>query len=183
MRWLRSTFFARLIAFLLVVSLLPTLVGQASQASAISVQGSYEVWIRAQLRVPADANLEAALNRAAESRAANIGEFVAAFLAAYESESPDVPVAHAFTERDLTDDGLIEYLQRRYTEIAPDAVLPRLRPATPPVATSLTSPSPSAGLDTTRPAVRAVLGTATLCSVTEHVVPFRILSSARSQGP
>ncbi len=183
MRWVRSTFFARLIASLLVVSLLPTLVGQAGQASALSIQGSYEVWIRAQLRVPADADLEAALNRAAESRAANIGEFVAAFLAAYESESPEVPAAHAFTERDLTDDGLIEYLQRRYTEIAPDAVLPRLRSATPPVATSLTSPSPTAAVDTTAPKVRTVYGAVTLRSGTEHVIPFRILSPARSQGP
>lgn len=183
MRLVRSTFFARMVACLLVLSMLPTLVGPASQASGLTAQGAYEVWIRAQLRAPASAELEAALERAAEERSNSIAEFVAALLDAYAEEAPGERAARAFMEQDLTDDALISYLQNRYTEIAPEAVFPRLRPIAPPVATSLNTTGASGIVTAAAPSASVHYAKSTLLDRTELVTPFRILSPARSQGP
>lgn len=170
-------------ATLLVASMLPSLVGSAGQASAMSLQGSYEVWIRSQLRVPADAQIETALEQAAESEASTVKEFIVAFVVAYQKERPNAPAARAFIDRDLTDNALIAYLQRRFTEVAPEAMVPRIRSVVPPVTSSLAAMGSMAAVTTSQDVPPALRTTTPHAAQTELVIPLRILSSARSQGP
>lgn len=183
MRWVRSTYFVRLIAGVLVASMLPALIGPASQASAFSLQGSYEVWIRAQLRTPADEVVEEALDRVSEESTSTISEYVSAFVEALAALDPGTSAAKIFTDQKLTDEALIAYLQRRYTEIAPEAVVPRLRPMAAPVASSLMSMGSAATIVPATTFDSFLNSLVVQKRATEHVLPLRILSSARSQGP
>lgn len=183
MRLARSTFFTRVVAGLLVLSMLPALVAEAGQAPGASLQGTYAEWIRAQLRVPADTGLKKALDTAAQEKASTFEGFLQAFLDAYEAERPDVPMARAFTDRDLTDDALISYLQRRFTEITGEAILPRLCSAVAATPHSLKASGSSAVVAAPAAAPPANQASSQAASGETVVITVHSLTSARSQGP
>ncbi|MEX2399275.1 MAG: hypothetical protein WD423_00795 [Rhodothermales bacterium] len=193
MQHLRSTWLLRSVALLLVGALLPMLFAPSSNAPSSraplnpavssSASSSYADWLRSQLRVPADASVDRALEAAVETRAASITEFVGAFLSAYESDHPDRSAARVFVDRDLSDEALISYLQRRFTEVGGEAVLLRLRLIASTTGSTWSSGSVSAvpsrisrALHAARPSVSAFL-------VDAVVTSFRSLSPARPQGP
>lgn len=122
MRWARSTFVSRIIACLMLVSLLPALVVPDGFAASESAQSPFEQWVRGQLRVPASEAVDSALKAATKARARTIEQFVAAFLEAYDDGAP---VSRAFTDRELSEEALISYLQRRFHGVAAEGVLPR----------------------------------------------------------
>lgn len=178
----RSTLFARIVSSLLVLSIVPSLFATAGQASALSLQGSMEVWLRAQLRVTADPQIDAALERAAKNRAKNLKDFVAAFISAYEEEAGEPP-ARIFADRDLSDDALIAYLQRRFVELTSDAVTPRIRSVSSPVASSLGGDEAMAAVTPSVAAGPWRIARTTQRVKAEPVISLRTLTPARSQGP
>jgi hypothetical protein len=73
--------------------------------------------------MPADAAVEEALKEAAQAEAQSFESFIEVFLEAYGARHDQSSAAHAFVKEDLSDDALIAYLQRRYTEVSGEAVL------------------------------------------------------------
>lgn len=180
----RSTWWVRCVALLLVGALASTLLAPSSAAGSGSLAGSYGEWIRAQLLVPDDPAADRALKEAeaAEIHARTFEAFVETFLEAYEARRPGVPVARVFIDKDLSNDALISYLQRKYTEIAADAVLPRLCLAAPTFAPSLSSGSVASsfsGMDGWERTARLSDAPRT----DDVIASLRTLTPARPQGP
>lgn len=125
MSWVRNGWIGRVLAAMLVASMLPTLVVPPTRAAGGSQFGSYEGWIRAQIRVSSDV-VEKAIAEAVAERTDSLQDFVAAFLESYEAAAPERSIAHVFTDRELSNEALISYLQQRYTGTVDDAVLSRV---------------------------------------------------------
>lgn len=125
MRWMRSTWGARLMAAGLVACLLSSVVATGAMGQRRAVGLSYADWVRAQLRVPADDALEAALSEAVSSHPRTLDAFLATFIEAYESRQPQAPLSVAFLSRDLSNDALISYLETRYHGVVGEGMLPR----------------------------------------------------------
>lgn len=184
MIWVRHNWASRILAVVLIVSMLPALVVPASRAASGMQFGSYERWIRAQLRIPVDEHVEEAISRAVASRAHSFEAFVATFLEAYEQTAPERPIAQVFTDRDLSDDALISYLQRRYTQVVDDGVLTRTFLAKAAAQSSSTIKAGKAAHAVPLPSTRVGFEGAMLQNPDDLIViPFRVLSSARSLGP
>ncbi len=185
MTWVRHRWASRVLGAVLILSLLPTLFIPQAPAAKGAQFGTYERWIRAQLRVPVDDAVAGAIAGAVEARAASLQEFVTAFLASYQEAAPGRSIAQAFTERDLSNDALLTYLQRRYTQVVDDGVLPRLylSKATPQSFTNGGAPS---NVGIVAEAILSLIARNTLASPSNDkfvVVSLRVLSSARSLGP
>lgn len=172
-------------AAVLILSILPTLIVPSSSASSGAQFGSYEDWLRAQLRIPVDHVVERALADAGEAGADTFDAFIGAFLDAYAKAAPGEPISQVFTDRDLSDDALISFLQRRYSQVVDQGVLPRI------YLTSLVQNSAVAGkfgqLNSlievgTSPSAKLEGRVPALVERTV-VISFRTLSSARSLGP
>jgi len=112
MNGLRSKWGKRGVVALLLVSLLPPTF--ATVAFAAQRTDSLASWVRMQLREPADAAVEQALEQAERSAAGSLEAFLAVFVEAYEAQRPEKPLAHAFATRALSNAALIAYLQGRF---------------------------------------------------------------------
>lgn len=184
MEWVRKKLTRRALAVLMTASLLPPVFLHPARGVAKAQFGTYERWIRAQLRIPIDEVVEKAMAEAAASRAPSFEGFVIAFLKSYKEAAPDRSTARAFTDRDLTNDALLTYLQARFTQIVEDGVLVRVYPSTPASVAS----SGEAGIDggTIRAELFKSHGRISFVPTMVDrfvVVCFRTLSSARSLGP
>ena len=185
MRWARGPYLSRFLAGILIASMLPALFVLPGIAAPGTTYGSYSRWIRAQLRVPADASIEAALARASEERPASLEAFIEAFLEAFEKANPGRSAAFAFTDVDLSDDGLITYLQRRYTRIGDEGVLPRVY-----LTTALGAPvapvsydGEAAGDGRAATQLHTYEREVILSAEAGVVIPLRTLSAAHPLGP
>ena len=185
MRQARTPYLSRLIAGILLASMLPALFVLPSSAASGATYGSYSRWIRAQLRVPADASFDVAISKASESRPGSLEAFIEAFLDAYERANPGKSAAQAFTDIDLSDDALITYLQRRYTQIGDEGVLPRVYFTTASSAGIAAGQADTCGdaVSESDPQLRAHSGAGTICAEAAIVVSLRTLSSAHPLGP
>ncbi len=123
MNRVRSIWGIRLVAGLLMASLLP--VTFATAVHAAQHTSSYADWVRLQLRIPAGEAVEQALETATESRARSLEAFLIVFVEAYEAQQPERSLALAFSTHDLSNDALISYLEGHYLGFVGDAVLPR----------------------------------------------------------
>lgn len=183
MRRLRSKCLLRCTALLLVGAMLPALFAPSSRAASGSLASSYAEWIRAQLKAPAHPSVERALKKAAQADANSFNTFVAAFLEAYEAQYPQESAARAFTDKDLSNDALITYLQRRYTEISGEAVLLRLRV----VGTSINTSSATGSTGNHAPQPRGVVpvapGLISAAASDGVLATLRTATPARPQGP
>lgn len=187
MIWLRKRWTSRLLAAVFALSMVPTLIVPAGRAAGGAQFGSYEQWIRTQLRIPADAAVEKAISVALESNAKSFDSFIVAFLEAYAEAAPQRPVSQVFTQRNLSDDALISFLQRRYSQVADEGVLPRV------YLTSVMQGLAHSGVDKSglsegsisRQYAAPLHLLSALPSTVEKVVviPFRTISSARPLGP
>ena len=183
MRWVRSTWLGRCVAIVLVGTMAPAVLTPTSASASNLLTRSYAEWIRSQLLVSDDPVVNRALDEAAEAGGTTFESFVEAFLDAYEARYPAVPAARIFTDRNLSNQALIGYLQRRYTGIAPEAVPPRLRL----VGTS-SHPSHVAGGDAAvsvyaRSPSRTSLGIVAAPQTDMAVASLRPTTPARPQGP
>lgn len=183
MRWARSKFLSRVLAVLLIGSMLPPLLAPSNRAASSSLYGSYSEWLRAQLLVPADATFERALLGATESKAKSFEQFIDAFFQAYEAHGPDAPVSKAFTGRDLSNEALWSYLQRRYTRIAGEGVLTRLRFAAASGGTFASASADAAFAAGSTPSVPISADSWRRRGATDHLISVGTLTSARPQGP
>lgn len=183
MRRLRSKWLLRCTALLLVGAMVPALLVPSSRAASQSLSSSYAEWILAQLNAPADQYVQEALEQAAEADVRSFDAFVETFLNAYEARHPQESAARVFTGKDLSNEALIAYLQRRYTEIRGDAVLLRLRV----VAASPITPSSvgSTGLHapTAQRHAPAFAGLSSGSATDGFVYSPHRASPARPQGP
>lgn len=185
MTWVRKGWAGRLCASVLLLSMLLTLMVPSSGAAADGRYGTYERWIREQLRVPVDAAVEQAIAEAVEVDADSFDRFIVAFLDAFAEAAPDRPLSYAFTERELSGEALISYLQRRYSQVAETGVLPRVFFTTPVQTQALGG---KFGVPPSRAAEVAIGdlaagNLATSLSEGAFVLSIRILSSARPLGP
>lgn len=126
MMWVRNRWTSRVLAAVLILSILPTLMVSSSRGSGGAQFGSYEEWLRAQLRIPADQAVERAIVDAVEAGADSFDAFIAIFLEAYAKAAPGESISQVFTDRDLSNDALISYLQRRYSQVVEAGILPRV---------------------------------------------------------
>lgn len=121
MRRLRRPFARRWAACVLLLSLLPALLAPAALAMPRSAGASYADWLRVQVPASSEA-FEAALADAEAAPGRTLGDFLAAFAAAYDARSA-APL-------DLLDgttvyaDALRLYLEGRLTSLGGDALAP-----------------------------------------------------------
>ena len=184
MKWARKRWPRRVLAAVLAFSMLPTLVMPVAGVTAEAQYGTYERWIRAQIRVPVDGAVKKAIAEAVEGEADSFDAFITSFLEAYSAAAPGEPISHIFTDRDLSNDALRSFLQRRYSQLADAGVVPRVHLTTfiQHAATSGDS-GPLSAHSAARVAVNratSLLMTLAECGV---VISFRTLSSAQSLGP
>ncbi len=139
----------------MLTSLLPLVVTPATQEALHRVTTSYSDWLRAQLRVPPDAVIEAALAEAEATGARTPHAFVEAFVEAYTAHRPAETLAEAFSALALSHEALVAFLQGRIARLAGTAVLPRVLwlGAAPPAPPSPERLEP--GLPVTLPAMQA----------------------------
>ena len=182
----RNGWVGRTLAAMLIASMLATLVVPRARTPAGSQVGNYERWIRAQLRISPDDFVEMAITSAVSERVDSFQKFVAAFLQVYEDAAPERAISLVFTDRELSTDALISYLERRYNRVVYDAVFPRIYVATASHhAGAAGKTGGSVGRSGSRPAtpaIQAIVGGARQIAKSA-VVPFRALSSARPLGP
>ena len=185
MCWARKPYLLRIAAGILMASMLPALFVLPSSAAPGATYGTYSRWVRAQLRVPADASIEAALSRASEERPASLEAFIKAFLNAYEEANPVKSAAFAFTGDDLSDDALVTYLQRRYTRVGDEGVLPRVYLSAAAGATAALASGDSGAIagGKATPLSHEYGRDAILSEEAEFVIPLRTLSAANPLGP
>lgn len=183
--WARKRWTSRVFAAILLLSVLPTFIIPNNRAAGGAQFGSYEGWIRAQLRIPVDGAVEEAMSSAIESGADSFDEFLAAFLEAYAEAAPGQAISQVFTERNLSDDALISFLQRRYSQVGDEGVLHRV---------ALTSLVQQVAVDgkfglaaiTSHSGMSALAAAGpVIASLAERtvVISLRTLSSARPLGP
>ena len=110
-------------AAFLAASLLPVTFATAVQAAQHT--NAFADWVRGQLRVPADATVEAALAEAEAARATSLEAFLHAFVEAYEASPLAQPLADVFGAPARSNQALITYLASRYQGLVADAVPPR----------------------------------------------------------
>ncbi len=122
MRRLRTTWGSRLIAGWLLACLVASVFATGTRGSARPACEPYAEWLRAQLRLPADAAVEAAIDDAVASKARSLGAFLSAFVEAYESRQPQGALAAAFLPHDLSNEGLITYLEGRFNGLGAEGV-------------------------------------------------------------
>lgn len=185
MQRLRSTWGARLVACWLLASMLASVCTAVTWGGGSSYS-SYANWLRAQLRVPADAALEEALETAAASQARTLDAFLDAFVAAYQAERPAGTLAAAFLGRDLSDDALIAYLESRFQGVGGEGMVPRTTWLS--ALTSVAKASDRFALDVTAAAAQgAVAAHQAWVAGPKQIVPLagllRILSAASPLGP
>lgn len=185
MRRVRRPSFLRVLAGIVVASMLPALFVPAGAGASAVAGGTYSRWIRAQLRVPADEAIDAALEKASKSSSATFEAFVEAFLDAYEESGPEQPAALVFAEDELSDAALIAYLQRRYTKIGEEGLLPRTCLVTAAGRSGITFSTHAAATfsGSTGPALSHIGKPVGLLSGDLLVIPLRTLTSARPLGP
>lgn len=183
MLWLQEKWVGRVLAAVLIASMLPTLVVPRAQTGGPHF-GTYERWIRAQLRI-SDGAVEKAIAVAVAEGADTVQEFVVAFLKTYEDAAPGRAIALVFTERELSTDALISYLQSRYTRVVDDAVLPRifLTTAATQTVTNGHAGTSSGILSVARTALFAQSIASTPRLGAFIIIPLRVLSSAHPLGP
>lgn len=186
MLWLQKGWIGRVLATVLIASMLPTLVVPRARTTGGPHFGTYERWIRAQLRISGDGAVEEAIAAAVAEGADSVREFVAVFLKSYEDAAPGRAIAQVFTERELSTDALISYLQSRYTRVVDDGVFPRSFLATAVNQTVANGQSgASSGIIAAERASSLTRDTAARIAHAGAVIiiPLRVLSSARSLGP
>jgi hypothetical protein len=186
MLWLQKGWIGRVLAAVLIASMLPTLVVPRARTTGGPQFGTYERWFRAQLRISGDVAVEEAIAAAVAEGTDSVREFVAVFLRSYEDAVPGRAIAQVFTERELSTDALISYLQSRYTRVVDDAVFPRSFLTTAVNQTVANGQSgASSGViagDRASSLIRDIAaGNAHIGALI--IIPFRVLSSARSLGP
>lgn len=184
MKWARKRWPRRVLAAVLAFSMLPTLVMPGTGVAAEAQYGTYERWIRAQIRVPLDAAVEKAIRDAVDGGADSFDAFITAFLEAYSSEAPGQPISRVFTDRELTNDALRSFLQRRYSQIADAGVVPRVHFTTfIQHAAAAGDGGPLSAFSTAH--ITVDRATSVLTTLVEYgvVISFRTLSSAQSLGP
>ncbi len=182
MGWLRKKGMRSLLVAVLVASLLPLVAAPTAWARG-HVSVSYATWLRAQLRLPADAAFDAAVEEALDVHPRSLDDFLQAFVAAYEAQGADL--ADVFSSHGLSGEALVAYLQGRYLRLIGQALVPRVLLTASSARTGGTSGGaflasqlasrflalPSDG------AARSVLQEA------DPVFSFRLVSSARPLGP
>ena len=122
MRLLRKTWGSRLIAGWLTACLLVSVFATGTRGAMRPVGAPYAEWLRAQLRLPADAAVEAALDEAMSANGRTLEAFLAAFVAAYETQRPQASLAASFVTHDLSNDALIAYLESRFNGVGAEGV-------------------------------------------------------------
>lgn len=122
MRSLRMILVQRSLAVLVIASLLPVAFVSAEREAQRS--GPYADWVRGQLATSNTA-VEQALAAAASQPAGSLEAFLATFIEAYEAQGAGASLARVFVDHDLSNEGLIAYLQSRYGGMVSDGVLPR----------------------------------------------------------
>lgn len=123
MNRLRTRWATRVLAVLLVASLLPVTFATARHVARHTA--SYADWVRLEIRMPIDDAVVRALEVAEQSRAQSLETFLKAFVEAYEAQHPERPLAEVFSADDLSNEALISYLKGRYLGLVGEAVLPR----------------------------------------------------------
>ena len=183
MHWLRHCIVQRTLVVLLLAGMGTLLAGTAGHSHRPT--DAYANWVRAQLALPADGAVEAALQAAADEGAVSLHAFLQAFATAYEAQEIAQPLAHLFGAQTGSTAALITYLHGRYARVVGEAVLPRLV-ATTSLTQSVSETRTLFGVlsaayraeGPTHPAVAAVSAPARLVPV-----PIRLLSAARPLGP
>lgn len=184
MKWARKRWPRRVLAAVLALSMVPTLIMPGTGLAAEAQYGTYERWIRAQIRVPVDGVVEKAITEAVEGGAESFDAFITAFLDAYSNAAPGQPISRVFTDRELSNDALRSFLQRRYSQIADAGVVPRVHVTTfIQYAATAGDGGPLSAYSTEDVAVDGA--TFLLTTLVEYgvVISFRTLSSAQSLGP
>lgn len=183
------------LAALMLLSVLPLVGGPLQAALWRSADVPYGDWLRTQLRVPADAAFEEAVERATAAAPASFEAFLWAFVEAYGSldDAGDEPIvsdptalAAAFSSAPLNKEALVAYLQGQVERSVQQALLPRPVLAAAASSVSLTSDRQAGAILTTpfRAAAAALYGTAVLhAPATFVVLPLRLLSAAEPLGP
>lgn len=185
MNRLRSTWAKRWMAALLVASLLPVTFATAMQAARPT--DSFGDWVRGQLRVPADAAVERALDAAEAQRAGSLEAFLHVFVEAYEAEAPGQPLADIFDAPARSNESLITYLASRFRGLVADALPPRTALQAAQTAQALTpersGPAGSALLDVRRVILPSWARAMPLAPAPRFVVAVWQLSAAQPLGP
>lgn len=167
----------------LVASLLPLVAAPTAWARG-HVSVSYATWLRAQLRLPADAAFEAAVEEALDAHPRSLDDFLQAFVEAYEAQGADL--ADVFSAHGLSGEALAAYLQGRYLRLIGQALVPRVLLT---ASSARTGNAPTRGLTALSPTApfSTLLSVGDASSVlpqaADPVFSFRRISSARPLGP
>lgn len=183
------------LAALMLLSVLPLVGGPLHAALWRSAEVPYGDWLRAQLRVPADATFEAAVDEATSAAPNSFEAFLWAFVEAYgpldtPSGEPTAvertALAAAFSSAPLDEEALVAFLQGQVERSVQQALLPRPVLAAATSSISLTSDR-QGGATVILPfrATAAVLvgAVSAVAPAAFFVLPFRALSAAEPLGP
>ena len=183
------------LAALMLLSVLPLVGGPVQAALWRSAEVPYADWLRAQLRVPADAAFEAAVERATTAAPTSFEAFLWAFVEAYGpldgSEVEPVvagrtALAAAFSSAPLNKEALVAFLQGQVERSVQQALLPRPVLAAATSSVSLTSDrhGGAAFVLPFRATTATLLGAVSaVAPAAFFVVPLRVLSAAQPLGP
>lgn len=174
-----------MLAVVLIASMLPTFILPVGVGASSSEFGTYERWIRAQLRVAGDSAVEEAIAAATDSRPNSFADFIRAFIRVYVEAAPDRSISRVFLDRDLNQEALLSYLHFRYTQVADDGILTRLYQAKASSTLLLDAKTGwkhgwmAAEVLRRAPTIKA----SHLSTDRLFIISMRVLSSARSLGP
>lgn len=133
MRWLRTTWKLRAVAFLLVTSLVPMALVWPKSPTARTPAETHANWLRTQVRAEMDdagqAAFEAALERAVEAEARSLQDFLRHFIDAYTQRTAGPSFTQLFGVAGHTHWQVVQELQRRLAQISGWAAVPRLSTA------------------------------------------------------
>lgn len=190
MRWLRSTWRLRAVALLLAAGLLPVTLVWPQQAAPHTPDEAHADWLRSQVRSEmGDAErdaFEAALQAAVEAEAArSLEDFLHHFVAAYVQHAHGPSLAELFGVAEEANEQIADALQRRLTQVAGWAAVPRLVTAfqAPFFSSSYHSPAGTASC-LASPAITAFQATVVrIAGLTLGVGLVRTLSTSRPRAP
>lgn len=187
MRWLRATWGSRLVAGGLLCCLTASVFATGVHGGGRPVCVSYAEWLRAQLRVPADAALEEVFDAAVSTKPRTLEAFLDAFVAAYEARHPQAALATAFLPTDgVSNEALVAYLETLFNGVGAEGVPVR--------ATFLSMPVPTGKVPDRHDAAAVVMArpdspmqvlapVERLAVVRPLVRLIHVLSSAQPLGP
>jgi hypothetical protein len=186
MQRLRSIWGLRVLVFVLMTGLMPSIFGPNVRAEQPSSADAYSDWLREYLVNPSDPAVARALDAASSSKAPTFDGFLRVFIHSFEAQQPGLVPVEVFSVEAQSTDALVRMLYGQFQQVLGGV------PAT--HATISATSSGLSGVTDRAPALLTDSGydgaapnrlsdSLSFASETAVVTPIRVYSTAFPQGP